>query len=143
MKKTLIILSLGLLTATSLYAGQNMNHSSENSSKKSMLHGESKPYHHMAMIDGYKVMLSSKGPLKRSTNNLTVVVMKDRKPVKDLDVDIQFTLASKTLNSTPVLKGKAYKADVKFDNSGHWMYKLNFKTNDNKIHTMKGNMDIK
>ena len=143
MKKVLTLITIGLLS-TGLYANEKMDHSTnmKNNSQRGMLHGQNKPYHHMDTINGYKVMLSSKGPLKKSMNNLTVVIMKGKIPIKDSDINIEFTSSDKIFNVTPLLKGNSYKTDVKFDMAGHWMYKLNFKINDNS-HVMKGTMNIR
>jgi len=141
MKKIFTFLTIGLLS-TVVYADEKMSHSSQvNNNERGILHVKNKPYHHMEIINGYKVMLSSQSPIKRGINNLTVVILKNKKPIKDLDINIEFTSSDKILNATPLLKGNAYTIDVNFDTIGHWMYSLDFKTK-NQDNIMKGNMNI-
>lgn len=139
-----IILGVSLLTS-SLFSNEDKVGVHKNMDKVSgqgMLHGKMKPYHHMIMVDGYKAMVSSRKVLKKGTNDIIIVIMKGKSPMKNLDVTLEFSIADTKINKLAMVKGKSYSTVIDFNTNGHWMYELTFKTNDNKIHKTKGNMNI-
>lgn len=119
----------------------NMNHKKSNMSNSSM-----KPYHHTMVVDGYKTMISSIKPLKDGKNDMTITILKDKKPIKDANVSMKFSMPSMPgmeFTKNAGLKGNKYNTNINFSMGGEWAYELMFKTSDGSMHTTKGSVNIK
>jgi len=91
-------------------------------------------------------MLSSKKALMDGENDMTVVIMKGNKPVKNVDVNIKFFMPSMPgMDFTQHAKrnGNSYKANIDFSMMGEWAYELMFKTSDGAMHKTKGSVNLK
>ena len=119
----------------------NMGHG-----KSSMSNDSMKPYHHNMMTNGYKVTLSSKKALTDGKNHMTIMLMKNGKPVKNADVSIKFDMPSMPgMDFTQKAKGhgKMYSSMINFSMGGEWTYELMFKTSDGAMHKTKGSVNLK
>lgn len=125
MKK--IILGLVLLMATFLNADQI----EQNGSK-----------------DGYKVKFYSKSTPITGNNNFFVKISKNSTLLQDVKVKIKVFMPE--MPGMPYMEYKAkaklidgeYKMMINFSMGGTWQYQLKFKTKDNKIHTLRGSVNI-
>lgn len=165
MKKiSTLVIGLSLLTSSALYAA---DHGNMNMDKGSMNHGNMKmdkgsmnhdnmdmsnknmgAYHNEMMTNGYKVSLSSKKPLVSGNNHMSVMVMKDGKPVTDAKVKIKFFMPE--MPGMPYMEYKAkgkqdgnkFNCDVNLGMSGTWQYQLRFKTSDGEVHKTRGSVNF-
>jgi len=160
MKKiSTIVIGLSLIVSSALYADNNdhtgdhmhqgkmANHANANGmTNSSMSNSNMGAYHNQMMINGYKVILSSKKPLKDGKNHMFVTLEKDGKSIKNAkDVKIKFDMPMMpgmdfTENAT--LSGNGYNCNVDFSMQGEWSYELNFTTSDGKMHQTKGSVNL-
>lgn len=123
------------------HSKMNMDHKKSRMSNSSM-----KPYHHTMSVDGYKTMISSIKPLKDGKNDMTITILKDKKPIKNANVNIKFLMPSMPgmeFTKSAELKGNKYNTNINFSMGGEWAYELMFKTGDGSMHTTKGSVNIK
>ena len=119
----------------------NMNHK-----KSNMLNSGMKPYHHTIVVDGYKTMISSIKPLKDGKNDMTIIILKNKKPIKNAIVNIKFSMPSMPgmeFTKNAGIKGNKYNTNINFSMHGEWAYELIFKTSDGLIHKTKNSVHIK
>ena len=98
--------------------------------------------------DGYSIKFSSEKPLVSGNNEVFVTLSKDGDIVKDAKVKIKVFMPEMPGMPYMEYKGKAklvgdkYKIAVNFSMSGTWQYHIKFKTNDGKVHTVRGSVNI-
>jgi len=173
-KISTVVIGLSLLASSALYAsgdhmgdhmheGKKQNHANPNGmtnkqmnkNMKQMDHGKmnmnqnssnTKPYHNSMMVNGFKAMISSQKPLMDGKNNLTIVLMKNGKPVKNADVKISFSMPAMPgmeFTEEAMRMGNKYSANIDFSMMGEWAYELMFKTSDGSMHKTKGSVNLK
>lgn len=98
--------------------------------------------------NGYEVKLTSEKSLIVGNNDIFVQLSKDGKSLTDAKVKIKVFMPE--MPGMPYMEYKAkaklvgdkYKMMVNFTMGGTWQYQLKFKTNDGKIHTLRGSVNI-
>ena len=102
-------------------------------------------YQNLKMQDGYKVILSSKKPLKNGKNTLSIIISKNNTLIKNADVNIIFALPSMPnmeFSEHAIEKNKKYKFSANFKEAGEWEYELMFKTDYGTIYSQEGKVTI-
>ncbi|MGB7402403.1 MAG: FixH family protein [Arcobacter sp.] len=98
--------------------------------------------------DGYDVKLSSEKSLVMGSNEIIIELAKDGADLSNTKVKIKFFMPE--MPGMPYMesevKGKIvdgkFKASVNFAMGGTWQYQLKFKTEDGKVHTVRGSVNI-
>ncbi|MGB5867577.1 MAG: FixH family protein [Arcobacteraceae bacterium] len=98
--------------------------------------------------DGYNIKLYTKNTPITGNNEFFVTIAKDAKVVEDAKVKVKVFMPE--MPGMPYMEYKAkaqlvdgeYKMMINFNMGGTWQYHLKFKTNDNKIHTVRGSVNI-
>ncbi|MFA9372753.1 MAG: FixH family protein [Poseidonibacter sp.] len=98
--------------------------------------------------NGYEVKLTSEKSLIVGNNDIFVQLSKDGKSLTDAKVKIKVFMPE--MPGMPYMEYKAkgtvvgdkYKMIINFAMGGTWQYQLKFKTNDGKIHTLRGSVNI-
>jgi len=98
--------------------------------------------------DGYEVKLSSEKSLVVGSNELIIELLKDDEVFTNAKVKIKFYMPE--MPGMPYMedeqKGKLvegkYKVNVNFSMGGTWQYQLKFKTDDGKIHKVRGSVNL-
>jgi hypothetical protein len=100
------------------------------------------------MKDGYNIKLYTKTTPITGNNDFYVTITKNEKEVQDVKVKMKVFMPE--MPGMPYMEYKAkaklvdgeYKMMINFGMGGTWQYHLKFKTNDNKIHTVRGSVNI-
>lgn len=98
--------------------------------------------------NGYSVKLSSEKSLVVGSNEFLISLTKDGKIVKDAKVKIKVFMPEMPgmpymdYNAKAKLVGEKYKTTVNFSMGGTWQYHLKFKTSDDKVHTIRGSVNL-
>ena len=98
--------------------------------------------------NGYFVKFTSEKSLVVGNNNVFITVSKDGKVVIDAKVKIKVFMPEMPgmpymdYKAKAKLVGDTYKTNVNFSMSGTWQYQLKFKTVDNKVHTVRGSVNL-
>ena len=98
--------------------------------------------------NGYDVKLSSEKSLVVGTNEMFIEVSKDGELPNKTKVKIKFYMPE--MPGMPYMefedKGKLvdgkYKVNINFSMGGTWQYQLKFKTEDGKVHKVRGSVNI-
>ena len=98
--------------------------------------------------NGYEVNLSTKMTPITGNNDFFVTLKQDGKPITDAKVKIKVFMPE--MPGMPYMEYKAkakligseYKMMINFSMGGTCQYQLKFKTSDNKIHTLRGSVNI-
>lgn len=98
--------------------------------------------------NGYDVVLSSEKSLVVGNNEIVVALSKAGKTVQNAKVKIKFYMPE--MPGMPYMeyeaKGKRvenhFKMLINFSMGGTWQYQLKFKTDDGKIHKIRGSVNI-
>ena len=98
--------------------------------------------------NGYDVKLSSEKSLVVGTNEMFIEISKDGKLPNKTKVKIKFYMPE--MPGMPYMefedKGKLvdgkYKVNINFSMGGTWQYQLKFKTEDGKVHKVRGSVNI-
>ena len=98
-------------------------------------------------VDEYSISLSSTKSLIVGTNELKIAIYQDKKPV-DAKVKVKFFMPE--MPGMPYMeskqKGKTtdgeYNLKVNFSMGGTWQYQIKFKTSDEKVHKIKGSINL-
>ena len=98
--------------------------------------------------DGYSVKFSSERSLVVGNNEVFITVSQDDAIVKNAKVKIKVFMPE--MPGMPYMENKAkaklvgdaYKTNVNFAMSGTWQYHIKFKTQDGKIHTIRGSVNL-
>ena len=93
-------------------------------------------------------MFTSNKPLVVGNNEIAVALQKDGKVVTDAKVKIKVFMPE--MPGMPYMEykeklkldDKAYKGSVNFSMNGTWQYHLKFKTSDDKVHKVRGSVNI-
>ncbi len=97
---------------------------------------------------GYEINLSSEKSLVVGDNVLFVKLSKDGQAVTKPKVRIKFFMPEMPgmpymeYKSKGELVGDKYKLSGNFSMGGTWQYQLQFKTEDGKVHTLRGSVNI-
>ena len=118
--------------------GSSMNMKQSNSNLLSQMHS----------TDGYKVMFTSNKPLVTGNNEVIVSLYKDNHVINDAKVKIKVFMPE--MPGMPYMEykeklkldKKKYKGLVNFSMGGTWQYHLKFKTSDDKVHKVRGSVNI-
>ena len=98
--------------------------------------------------NGYTIKLSSDKSLVSGNNEVFITLSKNGDIVKDAKVKIKVFMPEMPGMPYMEYKGKGklvgdkYKIAVNFAMSGTWQYQIKFKTNDGKVHTVRGSVNI-
>jgi hypothetical protein len=98
--------------------------------------------------DGYEVNLTSEKSLIVGNNDIYVQLSKDGNSVTDAKVKIKIFMPE--MPGMPYMEYKAkakfvdgkYKMMVNFSMGGTWQYHLKFKSKDDKVHTVRGSVNL-
>ena len=110
--------------------------------------GDSKLFSDMHNKNGFNVAMHSEKPLVVGNNEIKVVLKHDGKLVDNAKVKIKFFMPE--MPGMPYMEYKTklkyddggYKGTVNFSMSGTWQYQLKFKSNDGKVHKIRGSVNI-
>jgi len=98
--------------------------------------------------DGYTIKLSSEKSLVSGSNVVFITLEKNDTVIKNAKVKIKVFMPEMPGMPYMEYKGKAklvgdtYKVMVNFAMSGTWQYQIKFKTNDGKVHKVRGSVNI-
>jgi len=98
--------------------------------------------------DGYTIKLSSEKSLVSGSNVVFITLEKNDTVIKNAKVKIKVFMPEMPGMPYMEYKGKAklvgdtYKVMVNFAMSGTWQYHIKFKTNDGKVHKVRGSVNI-
>jgi hypothetical protein len=98
--------------------------------------------------NGYDVRLSSEKSLVVGNNEIFIELLKDGEVAKNTKVKIKFYMPE--MPGMPYMeyegKGKfidgKFKTNINFSMGGTWQYQLKFKTEDGKVHKVRGSVNI-
>ena len=98
--------------------------------------------------DGYDIRLYTEDSPIVGNNDFFVTLQKDGKDVEGAKVKMKVFMPE--MPGMPYMEyedkatkvGNAYKMDINFSMSGTWQYHLKFKTSDEKIHTVRGSVNL-
>jgi hypothetical protein len=98
--------------------------------------------------DGYEIKLSSDKSLVVGSNEIIIELSKDGATFTDAKVKIKFYMPEmpgmpymEDEQNGKLVDGK-YKINVNFSMGGTWQYQLKFKTEDGKVHKVRGSVNI-
>jgi chitinase len=101
----------------------------------------------MHTVDGYDIGISSQKPLIVGNNTLLVHLFKDKKAI-DAKVKVKFFMPEmpgmpymESKDKSVIKEGKG-RLKVNFSMGGTWQYQLKFKTEDEKVHKVKGSINL-
>ncbi len=98
--------------------------------------------------DGYQIKISSQKPLVVGDNDIEVTVIKDDKKITDAKVKVKFFMPEMPgmpymeYNDKLKIKGDIYKGLINYSMGGTWQYQLKVKTSDDKVHKVRGSVNI-
>jgi len=98
--------------------------------------------------DGYLVKLSSEKPLVVGTNEVFVTLLQDDKVVQNAQVKIKVFMPEMPGMPYMDYQAKAKFVDdkfitqINFSMSGTWQYHIKFRTEDKKVHTLRGSVNL-
>jgi hypothetical protein len=98
--------------------------------------------------NGYDIAISSEKSLVVGNNDIFVKLSKDETAITNAKVKIKFYMPE--MPGMPYMEykskgkpvGNAYKLPVNFSMSGTWQYQLKFKTADDKVHKVRGSVNL-
>jgi len=100
------------------------------------------------MKNGYNVALQSEKSLVVGDNNFFVTLAKDGAAVTNAKVKAKFYMPEmpgmpymEYVGKGKLIDGK-YKMLINFSMGGTWQYQLKFKTEDGKIHKIRGSVNL-
>lgn len=98
--------------------------------------------------DGYDIELKSDKNLVVGTNKMFVKLSKDGNYITDAKVKIKFFMPEMPgmpymeYEDKAKLVGDKYMLNINFSMGGTWQYQLKFKTSDDKVHTVRGSVNL-
>lgn len=98
--------------------------------------------------NGYDIKLSSQKSLTVGLNTFFVELSKDGKTITSAKVKAKFYMPEMPGMPYMEFKDKAklvdgkYKMNINFSMGGTWQYQLMFKTEDGKVHKLRGSVNI-
>jgi len=98
--------------------------------------------------DGYSVKFTSEKPLVVGTNEVFVTLLQDDKVVQNAQVKIKVFMPE--MPGMPYMDYQAktkfvddkFAAVVNFSMGGTWQYQIKFRTEDKKVHTLRGSVNL-
>ena len=146
MKKLITIMSVALLTLASANA-EGMKCGAGKCGASMSSNKVSSALQKMHSTNGYDVGVSSKKSLIVGNNTIKVALFKDGKKV-DAKVKVKFFMPE--MPGMPYMESKdkgkttegVYNAKINLSMSGTWQYQLKFKTADEKVHKVKGSVNL-
>lgn len=98
--------------------------------------------------NGYDIKLTSTKSLVVGNNDMFIELGKDNQVLTDAKVKIKFYMPE--MPGMPYMeyedKGKVidgkYKVNINFSMGGTWQYQLKFKTQDGKVHKVRGSVNL-
>ena len=112
----------------------------------SLVHAE--PLLQEGSKDGYDVKLSSEKSLVVGNNELFIEVSKDGEVTENTKVKIKFYMPEmpgmpymEYEDKAKFVDGK-FKTNINFSMGGTWQYQLKFKTQDGKVHKVRGSVNL-
>lgn len=149
MKKIVtILLGLGVLSFSTLFAADMKMNMKMDQSKMNMSKTNMAPYHQEMKAGKYKVIFSSEKALSPGKNPMTIMIMKKDKPVTDARIKIKFFMGEEKdmgymeYKIDAQIDGNKYNCDVDISMPGTWQYHLKFKTNDGRIQKVDGHINL-
>ncbi len=98
--------------------------------------------------DGYDIKISSEKSLAVGSNEIVIELFKDEAVLTSAKVKIKFYMPEmpgmpymEDESKAKLVDGK-YKTNVNFSMGGTWQYQLKFKTQDGKIHKVRGSVNL-
>lgn len=98
--------------------------------------------------NGYEVELTTTKSLVVGDNDFFVTLSKDGTKVTDAKVKAKFFMPEmpgmpymEYEDKAKLVNGK-YKMMINFSMGGTWQYQLKFKTSDDKVHTIRGSVNL-
>jgi hypothetical protein len=98
--------------------------------------------------NGYEVELTTTKSLVVGDNDFFVTLSKDGTKVTDAKVKAKFFMPEmpgmpymEYEDNAKLVNGK-YKMMINFSMGGTWQYQLKFKTSDDKVHTIRGSVNL-
>lgn len=111
-----------------------------------LLHAE--PLLQEGSKNGYDVKLSSEKSLVVGPNDMFIELGKDGDAITNVKVKIKFYMPEmpgmpymEFEDKAKLVDGK-YKVNINFSMGGTWQYQLKFKTEDGKVHKIRGSVNI-
>ncbi|MGB3752195.1 MAG: FixH family protein [Arcobacteraceae bacterium] len=103
---------------------------------------------HSGEKDGYVVKFTSEKPLVVGNNEVFVTLMQDNEIVQNAQVKIKVFMPE--MPGMPYMDYQAktkfvddrFVAQVNFSMSGTWQYHIKFRTDDGKVHTLRGSVNL-
>ena len=98
--------------------------------------------------DGYSVKFSSEKSLVVGSNDVLISLMQDGEVIKNAKVKIKVFMPEMPgmpymdYKAKAKLVGDTYNTTVNFSMSGTWQYQIKFKTNDGKVHKIRGSINL-
>ena len=147
MKTLLKLTALTFLTLSTIHAeGMKCGAGKCGSSMKSDTKNNA-IFEKMHQVNGYDVGVSSKKALIVGNNKIKIALFKDGKKV-DAKVKVKFFMPEMPGMPFMESKGKGkttngiYDAKVNLSMGGTWQYHIKFKTADEKVHKIKGSVNL-
>lgn len=98
--------------------------------------------------DGYDISLTTQKSLVVGNNEFFIQLAKDGKTITDAKVKLKVFMPEmpgmpymEFEDKAELIDGK-YLVKINFSMGGTWQYHLKFKTNDGKVHTVRGSVNI-
>ncbi len=111
-----------------------------------LLHAE--PVLQEGSKDGYDIKLSTEKSLVIGNNEFIVELSKDGSVLTDVKVKIKFYMPEmpgmpymEDEQKAKLVDGK-FKTNINFSMGGTWQYQLKFKTEDGKVHKVRGSVNL-
>lgn len=98
--------------------------------------------------DGFDITLSSEKSLVVGNNEMSIKLAKDGEAISDAKVKIKFYMPEMPGMPYMEYEEKAkfadgeYKVLINFSMGGTWQYQLKFKTDDGKVHKVRGSVNL-
>lgn len=112
----------------------------------SLMHAE--PLLQEGSKNGYDVKLSSEKSLVVGNNEIFIEISKDGEIAENTKVKIKFYMPEmpgmpymEHEEKAKLVNGK-FKTNINFSMGGTWQYQLKFKTEDGKVHKVRGSVNI-
>jgi len=98
--------------------------------------------------DGYVVKFISNKPLVVGNNEVFVTLMQDEKIVQNAQMKIKVFMPE--MPGMPYMEyetkakfdSEKFVAEVNFSMGGTWQYHIKFRTDDKKVHTLRGSVNL-
>ena len=98
--------------------------------------------------NGYDIAISSEKSLVVGENDIFVMVSQDGETLKNIKVKAKFFMPEMPgmpymeYEGKGKLEGDKFKLLINFSMGGTWQYQLKFKTEDKKVHKIRGSVNI-